>query len=68
MVGCSLTGGRRKKSHRRKSHHKKHHKKNLSLLSRGSRFVGSVFKTVNRSGKKFLKKTGKIRKSIIGMR
>ena len=60
MGGCTLTGGRRK-SHRR-------HKKNSSFLSRGSRFVNSVFRTVNKKGNKFLKKTGKIRKSIIGMR
>lgn len=59
MGGCSLTGGRRK-SHRRH--------KNISLLSRGSRFVNSMFRTINKKGNKVLKKTGKIRKSIIGMR
>ena len=68
MAGCPMTGGRRK-SFRKKSHRKKSfRKKNKSLLSQGTQFVGSVFSSVNRSGNKLLRKTGKFRKRIIGMR
>lgn len=65
MAGCSLSGGR--KTLRKKSQ-RSQRKKPQSLLSQGTQFVGSVFSSVNKTGNKFLRKTGKIRKRIIGMR